>query len=391
MDRVYAGADLTLVAAAGEDAQFGLPGVSTRPRSSRQSLKLGNYILSTYWDPKLLQKHVERSKWMQRGWTFQEALLSKKRIFFTEYCYLYDCKTCCSRGYELDRLETGNPPSRLRLEHRSWMPYSSFEEAGQFYARVREFSKRTLTYQSDALNAMAGIFRRFENLQHPVHNFWGVPIVHPESSASSRSRVTTMDSFVRGLACSVSKAGGRRRVGFPSWSWAGWEAACHPLHYWGSAEPTAVRVEIELRCGNRINWPEFEARCFLKQEPSHVSNHIWINAWTFQVAGFECRQSRGQCWAVPIAAGVSLSYYHFAGNEAAVLSKCHNGKLMAVILGDINAPLGPGEIILTEEHLHGYERIGHFHRTIGDGWMRVHPCIWTSGFLKLERRWVRLS
>ena len=65
MNLVYQNAELTIIAAAGHDASFGLLGISTRPRVQKPSLRLGNLQLaSTLTDPKT---HLQASKWIQRG------------------------------------------------------------------------------------------------------------------------------------------------------------------------------------------------------------------------------------------------------------------------------------------------------------------------------------
>jgi hypothetical protein len=41
---------------------------------------------------------------------------------------------------------------------------------------VREYSKRKLSYPSDALNALRGLFSSFAKGDHPTKQFWGIPI-----------------------------------------------------------------------------------------------------------------------------------------------------------------------------------------------------------------------
>ncbi len=75
MDSVFSGAALTIAAAAGDDADHGLPGLSecfrrNPPRKIRLTEKLS-----------LLRKadhELNESSWESRGWTFQERLLSRR-------------------------------------------------------------------------------------------------------------------------------------------------------------------------------------------------------------------------------------------------------------------------------------------------------------------------
>lgn len=89
MDKIYSEASLTIIAAAGDGADYGLPGVSIRPRSPLPQVQLhGLALRSTTTYPHDL---VESSKWASRGWTFQEALLSKRHLYFTEEQVFFKC------------------------------------------------------------------------------------------------------------------------------------------------------------------------------------------------------------------------------------------------------------------------------------------------------------
>ena len=92
MDLIYSGAQMTIIAAAGQDPHHGLPGVGGTLRKKKQPhLKFGDYtIISTLSHPKPL---VERSKWASRGWTYQEGLLSKRRLIFTEQQVFFECNS----------------------------------------------------------------------------------------------------------------------------------------------------------------------------------------------------------------------------------------------------------------------------------------------------------
>lgn len=82
MGKVYNGASVTFIAAAGSNPQHGLPGVRTRGRSLHVEVCLkGSYQLSLCGRP---GPSIENSVWMTRGWTYQEALLSSTRCFFTD-------------------------------------------------------------------------------------------------------------------------------------------------------------------------------------------------------------------------------------------------------------------------------------------------------------------
>ncbi|KAF7678834.1 hypothetical protein GT037_002582 [Alternaria burnsii] len=66
MDVIYSEASLVIIAAAGDDPTYGLPGVSAQARIPQQSIKLRNCtLLQTF--PEVCNE-IEASTWMSRGW-----------------------------------------------------------------------------------------------------------------------------------------------------------------------------------------------------------------------------------------------------------------------------------------------------------------------------------
>ncbi|KAF2495438.1 HET-domain-containing protein, partial [Lophium mytilinum] len=89
MDCIYRNAHITIIAASGEDDDFGLPGVNHTPRILHPEIFLANARLScAIPDPIHI---LSKSKWASRAWTYQEALLSKRRLIFTEQCVYFEC------------------------------------------------------------------------------------------------------------------------------------------------------------------------------------------------------------------------------------------------------------------------------------------------------------
>jgi len=80
MDLIYKNAQITIIAAAGEDPTHGLPVVSSGDRCTQACATIGkHFLVSTPSDPK---GPILRSKWNTRTWTYQEALFSRRRLFF---------------------------------------------------------------------------------------------------------------------------------------------------------------------------------------------------------------------------------------------------------------------------------------------------------------------
>lgn len=238
MDRIYSHAELTIIAAAGQDSDCGLPGVSTAgQRSPQRYLRIGNSVIV-----KMLP-HVSdsllRSKWSSRGWTYQEEVLSNRLLIFTDDQVLYECRCMhCSesmilplnkmhhfmggdRGFGWKEKYTFHwrVPDGARAKTSTGSPLDIIDHISEYY-------QRELSFQEDTLNAMAGIFQLFGKASMKVYNISGIPILpsgwHHAPAGHLKLPPLPESSFMTSLLWFHSKPG-VRRAPFPSWSWAGWK------------------------------------------------------------------------------------------------------------------------------------------------------------------------
>ncbi|KAI0101307.1 ankyrin repeat-containing domain protein [Nemania sp. FL0031] len=244
MHTVYINAEVTLVAAAGGDASAGLPGAPGRPRRTRQpsALVQGHALVCIPPDP---SRHIRStSTWATRGWTFQEGLLARRRLFFSEYEMSYECRDMLCR--EALRLPpavqhvSGRIPSLKqpipRLMEPFWMYKPSSltgvkdDDTGDgLFGLLEAYSPRELSLPSDTLNGMLGIFQLLsEHKDKPVYHVCGVPILYIGGNESDSNGDGTaaarraLDGFLNGHCWDLQQPASRRH-GFPSWSWAGWK------------------------------------------------------------------------------------------------------------------------------------------------------------------------
>ncbi|KAF2827220.1 HET-domain-containing protein, partial [Ophiobolus disseminans] len=89
MDLIYKGAFVTIVAAAGNDAEFGLPGIGPRHRVGHPTVTINNRTWIS--GSREMQRSVLNSKWTTRGWTYQEAHFSRRLLTFTNEQVLFEC------------------------------------------------------------------------------------------------------------------------------------------------------------------------------------------------------------------------------------------------------------------------------------------------------------
>lgn len=239
MDTIYRNADLTIIAAAGPDPHYGLAGVTIRPRNVQPSISIGGIeILSTMRPPRFA---VESSTWSKRAWTFQEAVLSCRRLVFTDDQVYFECNAMNCYESVVGNMDVLHTEDRSRFTdtlRAGFLSRSKKQEYGLFDDRylspldslirymvlVETYTARELTYDTDSLNAFSGIIRKFEDgsTKELVYQIWGIPFLYAVAKAGTRA------SFADGLAWShkINTQGDskrpRRRPDFPSWSWAGW-------------------------------------------------------------------------------------------------------------------------------------------------------------------------
>ncbi|KAF5676341.1 hypothetical protein FDENT_9510 [Fusarium denticulatum] len=217
MDLIYERSLLTIIAASGNDADAGLPGVRARSRPSlKQTIEVKPGIsLGLYME---LSTLLSASPYSSRGWTwvpsrlslstrltsyyrFQEQTLSRRALYFLDNKVFFQCgNMACSEAVidqsEQQRPKTGQIYNAIHME-----------DPVYDYANILEnYTTRALTNQNDVLRAMAGIIRRF-SVKMNYRFIQGLPI-------------EALDAFIlfqgRGVCL-------HRRPGFPSYSWCGWQ------------------------------------------------------------------------------------------------------------------------------------------------------------------------
>ncbi|KAI7788308.1 hypothetical protein LA080_012375 [Diaporthe eres] len=186
MHLIYGNAVLTLIAAAGENSEYGLPGVGSREREEQNSLSIGNKLYIRTFPH--ASRTLEASKWATRGWTFQEGLLSKRRLIFTDHQVSFQCNGMhCSEAihwpYELMHARTSDrfsenvpnaPFGGMTLDEK-------YHDEGRAYMKfmrsLADYTGRSLSFPSDILNAFLGILSNFMSRKNPIYHVWGVPVL----------------------------------------------------------------------------------------------------------------------------------------------------------------------------------------------------------------------
>ncbi|OCL14847.1 HET-domain-containing protein, partial [Glonium stellatum] len=205
MASIYVSAAFTIVAAAGHDADAGLPGVLETPREKGQhseavqGLRLVNQLRSA-------REVLDASWWNSRGWTYQERVLSKSMLIFSASQVYFKCPhqlTCEDIVSNGGFYEPNHPDS-----------VSFMSDSVSFYnyqLAVANYTTRNLSSDFDGLRAFLGVADLLGSLLCSGFVF-GLPesyfdmalLWHPKSDL--RRRVNE----------------GSNEPLFPSWAWAGW-------------------------------------------------------------------------------------------------------------------------------------------------------------------------
>ena len=221
MGRIYASAQVTIVAAAGVDPSYGLVGIS-RDRtalSAREPVGSSRFLCSF---PKAGQDYIARSPWFLRAWTLQEGYLSKRILYFTEREVSFACKSCHWTPESFQQYDTVHSVfHRLMNDNDDRVKTAlGFQIDGLSGAsRCMEiYSERVLSNDSDALNAIIGILNVLKSQDRPIYHIWGVPFTitrRPDAAHITDSTISISLNWYHPRSA-------RRLPVFPSWSTLGW-------------------------------------------------------------------------------------------------------------------------------------------------------------------------
>ncbi|KAF4963620.1 hypothetical protein FSARC_8405 [Fusarium sarcochroum] len=277
MGTIYANATLSIMASTNVNPTDGLPGVGVL-RSQKQSTEKiqGITLAVAFQDARHRYSDIENRLWNTRAWTFQERVLSRRSVYFTDSQMCFVCPhgaafeetvPVLNPGYTAtpvnDQLQLSSrlhdvwsrvwgDPTQSRYTNKAFQtedgitifvaedpdrPGEASEEGAPLYKykaiasydtidaplikggtmweayahAVNAYTRRNMTWQSDAVNAFVGIadlIRKGTNTK-----FWyGMP----EFALSQSLLWLPQEPMKRRL----SQDG---KVLFPSWTWAAWQ------------------------------------------------------------------------------------------------------------------------------------------------------------------------
>lgn len=205
MDKVYSQSLLTIVAGTADNSDSPLSGVTEKRTWKQWFTRISpSFALSLHFD---FKDFLDSSTYNTRAWTFQEYQLTNRLLVFAPNGQVYfSCKEAVyseevvpGKTLEPDAaMQDGADTLKLRPDKDCLL--STYRRA------VQTFSSRSMTHEGDVLNAFRGILRKV----CPGQTLEGLPVPIFDMALLWQPKERL-----------------KRRVGFASWSWAGWIGKIH--------------------------------------------------------------------------------------------------------------------------------------------------------------------
>lgn len=162
MANIYSSAYLVLVVLDG-NMETGIPGVQQRPIEMQMHAEIaGLSYVNQLPTPKEL---IDHSDWATRGWTYQESVLARRKLYFSGAQVFLECNTDVQ---EEDTVWRGkyNKNRGSFLKEREW-------SMDNWQHHLFMYTGRSLSYSSDIYNAISGISNAL--LSEPASWLFGLP------------------------------------------------------------------------------------------------------------------------------------------------------------------------------------------------------------------------
>lgn len=284
MGTIYSTSVITIVDANGDHAGSGLIGMSS-PRKPRSTATVqGMQLCATTCSLDRPWKEYDACAWVQRGWTYQEMLLSKRLLLVTRARLQF----VCNHTVYLEETHPHSPrTSDWTMPTLSTVPICRSAAVGDsnlhlYDKAVQKFTKRDLTYELDVIPAFDAVFKALHK-GTSAKSLFNLPDVEIEETLLWKSHDHCYFGSLSGK--DWSRVARRRYPDqLPSWSWAGWRGQIRYDRYtpliwkilWRDAPTSAADKcsEFTLQDYRCRNWREKGWHYkYLSDEVCHVYTH----------------------------------------------------------------------------------------------------------------------
>ncbi len=290
MNSIYENAVLTVIAAAGSDANAGLHGITPRPMSPYEQATLietSNGSMTLALCRPSLKTALRKSTWNSRGWTYQEQNLSKRCIYFTEREVFFACEKHAWREDRALELAPSSSQKRIRTGPPWWssggidhdpstlctFPRSKKYDFAKYKAAVEDFSRRDLKYEQDVVDAFTGILNNFS--LYPSDDSFTI-FRHAMPSQFFRLALEWQPTEPDTLRRRLPESNSSYRITFPSWSWAGWVGPVEysdTMVYWTGRLPANPMSEITKQYPTSVHHIDYEN--MMQEVDECLANEDW--------------------------------------------------------------------------------------------------------------------
>ncbi|KAK1654922.1 hypothetical protein BDP81DRAFT_389932 [Colletotrichum phormii] len=290
MEVIYGLATLTIVALSGEGAYDGLPGLQKAPPPDGLGFTPADR---------------NRSKYMTRGWTFQEILLSRWLLIFTQEVVFWERQSATWRedaNWEiLDPVNRGLTLFRnsvFNFDHEGiHIPKADPESINRMYqSLVSDYGKRELTYDGDALAAIEGILASIQ-LTSGFGFTWALPksFLGVAITWSTDHNVSSVRR--RKATYTIATKHDTIQVPYPSWSWIGWIGPNLFDDLFGSLVGEHAGLEFYMLDGEK-NWLVLieQNQSFIQMESSNNPHRRAPPTWREAAIPFRREDPSRRCY-----------------------------------------------------------------------------------------------
>ena len=230
MDSIYGLASVTIVATSGIGANAGLPGVrlGTRSRTQTPFMAKETQLLETLDPPGNgdTGSYLGESLWNERGWTFQERLLSRRSLVFTDEQVYWECQVA-SYSEDSNREFPSLPVIYRHCLDDDFPRQPLNEYTGEFEhlyrVLVEKYSARSFKNEQDYFHGFIGITTQFTAIFDESF-VWHLPVSYFSSALSWPCENDLRSGVIRRNGSHLFDHGNGtiREHRLPSWSWVGW-------------------------------------------------------------------------------------------------------------------------------------------------------------------------
>ncbi|KAF7526199.1 hypothetical protein G7054_g10850 [Neopestalotiopsis clavispora] len=251
MDRIYAGAYMTIVAAAARGMFLTMGQTIDSPAPCAEEL-LSVYASITSKEKaqslvRAYYREVSESEWAERAWTYQEYILSRRVVFFLGGEIFWQCECAVWDLHHLrprpnnEAVVTGSLTSEILRRPIS----AGSPDFGLYADLICPYNGRELSFPEDGLFACLGILNQMTPA-FPDGFVFGMPRLYfahallwqplkgcyekrvyegPQFLTEDNPRDDTLDG------CAERNNLSTRRPSLPSWAWCGWKCFVDPKSF----------------------------------------------------------------------------------------------------------------------------------------------------------------